>query len=375
MERKKLPAGIRTFAKGRGIRTAPPSSFGERPLPRLPSERHFVSQIPQSPWQRLPLALGKRRMLPIFPSTFSKPRGHTLLIADDEPVNLLFMREIFQRDYQVLTAATGEEALCLAEEHQPDLIILDVLMPGLSGYEVCRRLKANPATQHIPVIFVTALESAEDEETGLELGAVDYLTKPLRAGILRARVRNFLTMIRQQELLQELALLDPLTEIPNRRALDRALEQEWGRCQRIHEPLSLAMVDIDHFKSFNDTYGHGTGDRALRQVAQALVTAAKRPGDLVARYGGEEFVILLPHASRNGARKLCRAARHHIKALAIPHQGSDFGVLTVSIGGVTLWPHRDGSPPEVLQRADAQLYRAKNAGRNRVFWEKDTGGL
>ncbi len=314
-------------------------------------------------------------MFPIVTPVSSTSRVATLLVADDEPVNLLFMQQIFQRDYQVLTATTGEEALRLAEEHRPELIILDVLMPGLSGYEVCKRLKANPATQHIPIIFVTALESAEDEEAGLELGAVDYLTKPLRAGILRARVRNFLTMLRQQELLQELALLDPLTEIPNRRALDRTLEQEWGRCQRIHEPLSLAMVDIDHFKSFNDTYGHGAGDRALRQVAQALTSAAKRPGDLVARYGGEEFVILLPHASRNGARKLCRMVRHHIETLAIPHQGSDFGVLTVSIGGVTLWPHRNGSPAEILQRADAQLYRAKNAGRNRVFWEEDTGEL
>lgn len=308
-------------------------------------------------------------MPPIFSPTASTSRSYTLLVADDEPVNLLFLQEIFQRDHQVLTATSGEEVLRLAEEHQPDIIILDVLMPGLSGYEVCKRLKANPATQHIPVIFVTALESEEDEEMGLELGAVDYLTKPLRAGILRARVRNFLTMIRQQELLQELALLDPLTEIPNRRALDRALEQEWGRCQRIQEPLSLAMVDIDHFKAFNDTYGHGAGDRALRQVAQTLALTAKRPGDLAARYGGEEFVLLLPHASQDGAYALCHKVLVQIQALAIPNQGASRGILTVSIGGVTLWPHRNGSCAEILQRADAQLYRAKNAGRNRVEWE------
>lgn len=300
----------------------------------------------------------------------SPERRRTLLVADDEPVNLLFMEGIFRDDYEVLTATSGEEALRLAEARRPDLVILDVLMPGISGYEVCKRLKANPATGHIPVIFVTALESEENEEEGLELGAVDYLTKPLRAGILRARVRNLLTMVRQREMLEELLLVDPLTEIPNRRALDQALEQEWARCQRIHQPLSVAMVDIDHFKAFNDTYGHGAGDRALRQVAHVLAETARRPGDLAARYGGEEFVLLLPHTPQRGARKLCRQARHRVESLGIPHAGSPTGVLTVSIGGVTVWPQPGLLATEALHRADVQLYRAKEAGRNRVLWEE-----
>lgn len=300
----------------------------------------------------------------------SPARRRILLLADDEPVNLLFMESIFREEYEVLTAASGEAALALAEQRRPDLIILDVLMPGISGYEVCKRLKANPATSAIPVIFVTALESEEDEEEGLNLGAIDYLTKPLRAGILRARVRNILTMVRQREILEEMVLLDSLTEIPNRRALDQTLNQEWARCQRIHQPISLAMVDIDHFKAFNDTYGHGAGDLALRQVAQTLAEAAKRPGDLAARYGGEEFVLLLPHTPMRGARKLCRQARFRVEKLAIPHTGSPFGVLTISIGGVTAWPHHEGSVDDLLRQADAQLYRAKQAGRNCVVWQE-----
>jgi diguanylate cyclase (GGDEF)-like protein len=296
----------------------------------------------------------------------------TILIADDEPVNLAFLQSIFRDEYRVVSATTGHEALRRSEEESPALIILDVLMPDISGYEVCRRLKENPATQHIPIIFVTALESEEDEEQGLQLGAVDYLTKPLRAGIIRARVRNLLTMVRQRQLLEELVLLDPLTEIPNRRALNQTLEHEWARCLRIHQPLSLAMVDIDYFKSFNDSYGHGAGDEALKRVAHVLRETAKRPGDLAARYGGEEFVVLLPHTPQRGAYKFCRQIRYHIQKLGIPHGGSPLGVLTVSIGGATLWPRQGISPSTLLEEADQQLYRAKSMGRNRVVWKQQS---
>ncbi len=224
----------------------------------------------------------------------------TLLIVDDEKTNRTLLTELLRPDHQVILAKNGIQALERAREHRPDLILLDVLMPEMDGYAVIRELKGDDRCRDIPVIFITALDSVEDEEHGLELGAVDYISKPFRPSIVRARVRNHLQAVHQRRLLEQLALLDSLTEIPNRRRFVQVFEAEWRRCQRNGAPLSLIVVDVDHFKLYNDSYGHAAGDVVLRDVARALRGTLHRASDFIARFGGEEFVILLPEIDAEG---------------------------------------------------------------------------
>ncbi|HRM92838.1 MAG TPA: response regulator, partial [Alicycliphilus sp.] len=206
--------------------------------------------------------------------------GHfTLLIVDDDKHNRLLLTELFEGEYKIIQAKNGLQALELARAHAPDLILLDVLMPEMDGMAVIRALKRDDATRHIPVIFITALDSAADEELGLDLGAVDYIAKPFHPPIARVRVRNHLQIVHQRRLLEQIAALDGLTGIPNRRRFDEALAQEWSRCQRSGLPLSLIVADVDQFKQYNDTLGHAAGDRVLQDVAAALRQAARRPGD------------------------------------------------------------------------------------------------
>jgi len=226
----------------------------------------------------------------------------TLLIVDDEKQNRALLTELLQDEYRIVLAKDGRQALDRAREHSPDLILLDVLMPEMDGYAVIRALKNGDQTRAIPVIFITALDSVGDEERGLELGAVDYISKPFNPAIVRVRIRNHLQSVQQRRLLEQLAMLDSLTGIPNRRRFSEVYEQEWRRCMRDDVPLSLIVVDVDHFKAFNDNYGHAAGDEVLRRIASSLQTSLRRPGDFVARYGGEEFVMLLPGIDSEGAR-------------------------------------------------------------------------
>ena len=190
--------------------------------------------------------------------------------------------------YQVLLARDGAQALQLAQESMPDLILLDLLMPGLNGDEVLRRLREQVTTRETAVIIVSARNAVEDEEAGFALGACDYITKPFNPAIVRARVRAALQMVNQRKLLDKLAYIDSLTELPNRRRFEQILTSEWNRCARSGSPLSLAMVDVDFFKRFNDTFGHAHGDRVLRAVAQQVARHLRRATDLAARLGGEE---------------------------------------------------------------------------------------
>ena len=257
--------------------------------------------------------------------------------------------------------------LTLATESLPDLILVDVVMPEMDGYETCRRLQAEPLTRDIPVIFVTALNSPDDETRGLEAGAVDFISKPVNAAVVRARVRTHLTLKRQADLLRSLAYIDGLTGVANRRQFDDTLESEWRACRRARSPLALAMIDIDHFKRFNDTYGHQVGDNSLKAVAAVLKGCMGRSHDLVARYGGEEFVCLLPDTDLAGARTKAEELKRVVQGLAIPHETSSVvPVLTVSLGVVTVVPSAELTPDHLLAAADAQLYEAKRAGRNRA---------
>ena len=293
----------------------------------------------------------------------------TLLIVDDEKQNRLLLTELFGTTYKIIQAKNGVQALEKARQHRPDLILLDVLMPEMDGMDVLRELKRDDATRLIPVIFITALDSATDEENGLNLGAVDYISKPFHPPIVRVRVRNQLQLVHQQRLLEQLASLDGLTGIPNRRQFDATLLKEWHRCQRNQQPLSLIVADVDFFKKYNDALGHAAGDRVLQEVAATLRQAARRPGDLVARYGGEEFVLLLPETNATGAQALAEGLQQLLHSKALPHPDSSLGPwLTMSMGGNTIVPSTTALDPEFFALADAALYRAKHQGRNQVRW-------
>lgn len=293
----------------------------------------------------------------------------TLLIVDDEKQNRALLLELLKDSYQIILAKNGVQALELAQAHKPDLILLDVLMPEMDGYATINALRADELTRDIPVIFISALDSANDEAQGLELGAADYITKPFHPSIVRARVRNHLEILRQRRLLEQLSLVDSLTEIPNRRRFGQVLEQEWRRCLRKNVPLSLVVVDVDHFKLYNDSHGHAAGDRILYQIAQTLSHGLRRACDFVARYGGEEFAMLLPDSNAEQAHALVERIRQDINEQHMAHTTSPVEPwITLSFGGATLVPVTADVDPEFFSRADATLYEAKRQGRNRVLW-------
>ncbi len=300
-----------------------------------------------------------------------------VLIVDDTPTNIQILAEILATDYRVRVAVGGKAALEVVERQGvPDLILLDVMMPGMDGYEVCRFLKENPKTSKVPVIFVTAMNEAADEERGLRVGAVDYITKPFHLPIVKARLQNHIKLKLMTDMLETMAWLDGLTGIPNRRRFDQALEIEWKRAIRSGTALSVIMADVDYFKNYNDQYGHGAGDVCLKRVASALAAAVTRPADLVARYGGEEFILLAPETSVEGARALAEQLRSGIENLAIPHELSEVApCVTVSVGYASMVPDRLDSAAALLQAADRMLYHAKRAGRNRLYGAPDAGSL
>lgn len=294
-----------------------------------------------------------------------KPR---LLIIDDERLNVMALSAILREEFELLVALDGPQGLSIAAAERPDLILLDVLMPGMNGHEVCHALRAEASTQKIPIIFITGRSTAEDETLGFELGAVDYITKPFNLAVVVARVRTHVRLKQQGDLLERLVLVDALTGIANRRAFEQAREREWARCRRAGMPLSLLMMDVDHFKSYNDHYGHSAGDACLARVAQALGGCARRPADFVGRYGGEEFVALLPELDAAGAEEQGRRFLAAVTALELPHAHSSAGPLvSLSIGVATSVPAEGQSPAALQERADRLLYDAKQAGRNRVM--------
>jgi len=294
---------------------------------------------------------------------------YSILIVDDEPANARLLERVLSDSYPLRIAQGGVEALEIANgEQPPSLILLDVMMPDIDGFEVCRRLKADERTKDIMVIFVTAMGDSAAEEVGLNLGAVDYITKPISVPIVRARVRNHMNVRRKADMLEAMSYIDSLTHTHNRRRLDKALESEWQRAQRTGRPLALVMIDFDHFKALNDHYGHGTGDICLQQGANALANVLKRPGDLLARYGGEEFAALLPETDLQGAHLIAERMREAVKALGLTHRYSSVAPhVTISLGVAAIAPAPGDQPSELLERADRALNQAKSEGRDRVI--------
>ncbi|RJG11563.1 diguanylate cyclase domain-containing protein [Massilia cavernae] len=299
------------------------------------------------------------------------PAMQKVLVADDDGINREVLAELLKPEYTVLLAKNGAQALERAARHLPDLILLDVIMPDMDGYEVLRRLRADPLTEHISVIFISGLDRPEDEANGLNMGASDYIAKPFNATVVTARVALHLQVVRQRRMLERLANVDGLTELANRRRFDEVYAAEWKRAQGERRPLSLALLDIDCFKQYNDHYGHPAGDRVLRSVARTVASFMRRPADLAARYGGEELALLMPDTDAVQAQYLVDCVCRAIEQLALAHGASLVKpVLTVSVGGATIAEFGGESATELLDAVDNQLYRAKHAGRNRVEWRQ-----
>ena len=294
-------------------------------------------------------------------------RRPKLLVVDDQPANIQALYQAFSADHQVLMATSGAQALevCLAQA--PDLVLLDVVMPGMDGFEVCQRLKADSATRDIPVIFVTAHHDEAAETRGLDAGAVDFISKPINPKVVRARVRTQLVLKAQSDLLRQWVYMDGLTRVHNRRYFDERLDAEWARARRSGTALSVVLLDVDLFKRYNDCYGHPAGDECLRRVAATLKSCLKRPGDLIARYGGEEFVCLLPDTDLAGAMQLAHTLRQQVFEQQMTHADSSVAdFVTVSLGVCSQRQGEVGTASTLLRGADAQLYRAKAQGRHQV---------
>lgn len=322
----------------------------------------------------------------------------TILIVDDSPVSL---EEIFQflsnAGFKVVMAEDGESAIAQAQDTNPDVILLDIIMPGIDGFETCRRFKGNPLTQDIPIIFMTALSQTSVVVKGFQLGAVDFIIKPIHQEIILARIISHLTIQKLQQSLQEqnlklqreiqqrqkaeaalvkaniqlknLATSDSLTQVANRRRFDEYLDQAWGISIREAWFISLLMCDVDFFKRYNDNWGHQAGDRCLYQVAQAIKRVIKRPADLVARYGGEEFAVILPHTPEDGAMMVAQLIRSSVRELSLIHPESPVSdYVTLSVGVTSTVPLRDSSPDILVAAADLAVYQAKELGRDRAVF-------
>lgn len=290
----------------------------------------------------------------------------SVLVVDDEPLNVRALYQVLGKDHDVYMATSGEQALQLCAAGNIDLVLLDVMMPEMDGHQVCAKLKSNPNTCDIPIIFVTAQTSPEEETRGLEEGAVDFITKPINGAVVRARVKTHLLLKAQSDVLRRMALVDGLTGIPNRRSFDDRMSLEWGSCRRDGNSLSVLFIDVDKFKAFNDRYGHQQGDACLARLGEALNAEMGRPRDFVARYGGEEFACILPDTPPQGAIKKAEDIRLAIEAPGIAHADGINGVVTLSVGVASMIPLASRQERDLIASADKSLYEAKLGGRNRV---------
>ena len=289
-----------------------------------------------------------------------------LLLVDDSPTNLRFLAHVLHNMGEIFFATDGPSALKIARDKQPDLILLDVEMPGMTGYDVCQQMKQEPLLSDVAIIFVTSHQSMDHEVRALEVGAVDFITKPLNPPIVRARVRTHLTLKQQSDKLRRLANRDGMTGVFNRRALDEILAVEFRRHMRIAAPLGLAMLDVDFFKSYNDSYGHLLGDDCLRHIAKTIPASPRRPAESVCRYGGEEFMVVLPNCNEAQTLQYANWLIDQVHKLVLPHQASEFGIVTISVGVVSMVPTEQVTIPELVQFCDMALYDAKHQGRDRV---------
>ncbi|MBI3229635.1 MAG: diguanylate cyclase [Burkholderiales bacterium] len=299
----------------------------------------------------------------------------SILIVDDQSLILHSMYQIFREEYEVFIATSGEQALETCEAQLPDLILLDMLMPGMDGHQTFKLLKANELTSNIPIIFITANQDSEEEARCLDAGAIDVIFKPVNPKVVKAKVHTHTRLKLQTDLLRKFAWVDGLTGLANRRHFDEALEKEWRQCQRKQQDLSLIFMDVDFFKRYNDFYGHQLGDTCLQAIANVMAKIVKRPSDIVARYGGEEFVCLLPETPIEAAYAIAQEFERGVRQLAIANVTSDVirpehaipeKIITISQGVISRVPQANDNATEFVNMADQLLYLAKSSGRARI---------
>ncbi|MEM6253096.1 MAG: PleD family two-component system response regulator [Cyanobacteria bacterium P01_D01_bin.156] len=313
----------------------------------------------------------------------------SILIADDDPVSNLMLSQVLEKDgYQVIVVTDGQAALSACEETLPNIILMDAIMPTMDGFDCCQKLQSKYGQACPPILMITGLNDSESVDRAYDAGAADYVTKPFHWAVLRRRVQRAINShidhqklqhclteersLRQKlkianQQLERLVTVDGLTNIFNRRHFNNKLEQEWKRLRREKSPLGLILLDIDHFKAYNDTYGHPGGDQCLRQVAEIIKDAGRRPADIVARYGGEEFAMILPNTDLNGVVCVGQTVQERVSLAAIPHATSLVKAhVSVSIGLTTMVPGDLESPQVLIDQADKALYDAKANGRDRI---------
>jgi diguanylate cyclase (GGDEF)-like protein len=305
-----------------------------------------------------------------------------ILIVDDDAGTIQLLGRILEAEGSLRFATSGEDALRVASAQVPDIVLLDAEMPGMSGFDVCAALKLDARLAEVPVVFITSHREEWFELAGFAAGAVDFIAKPINPKLVLARVKSQLRIKLASDELRQRATIDALTGLANRRQLDAALEQEWLRARRGRDPLALVLVDIDHFKAYNDRYGHPAGDACLRRIAETLRSVCRRPADLVARYGGEEFALLLPSTPLSGAEHVMQRLLESVHRMNIPHAASAASAfVTVSAGAAgygadsAVWQAFGGFSKEraaheasgtLIEAADRALYEAKHAGRDRA---------
>jgi diguanylate cyclase (GGDEF)-like protein len=310
----------------------------------------------------------------------------TILVVDDERTLRLVLKWVMQKEaYKVVEASNGAQCLELCQQYLPDLILLDAMMPVMDGFSCCAQLRSQFGEQCPPVLMITALDDQTSVDMAFEVGAADYITKPIHWAVLRQRVRRMLqtrwaimelhhqmererSLMAQLEIanqtLQRLVDLDSLTQIANRRCFDECLRREWWRLVQEGAPLSVILCDIDGFKIYNDTYGHQAGDKCLQQVASLLDRSVQQWHCMAARYGGEEFVVILPNAALSEAVQVAEAIQTKLRIKAIPAVGGRF--VTLSFGVASTIPTSIAVPHNLIAVADKALYEAKQTGRDRI---------
>jgi diguanylate cyclase (GGDEF)-like protein len=302
---------------------------------------------------------------------YGEPKKLSILVVDDEKSNIDVLNHILKDRYKLYIAKNGEAALKIARENLPNLILLDVIMPDMDGFEVLAELKKSEHTNKIPVIFITGQDSKEAEINGLNKGAVDYITKPFHNTIVEARVHTHMKIVEQMRIIERMSIMDELTDLPNRRYLNDQLAREWGRAIRETLSISILIIDVDRFKNYNDAYGHPQGDVLLRTISGIFREALKRPADFVARWGGEEFIMLLPGSDLEGAMNVAERVRASVEGTAIPRADGADTSATVSIGINSERPIIQTPAAGFVSRADKALYAAKESGRNRTCVYKE----
>ena len=298
-------------------------------------------------------------------------KKNKILIIDDSNLQTEALKAILEDEYDISISQTAQDGLDNAKNGDFSLILLDVIMPDLDGFNVLKQLQGTLLTKYIPIIMITSLSDAHHEEKGLTLGAVDYIAKPFNPLIVKARVRTHVKLFQYQLNFRQQALVDELTGIANRRSYNRNSRMKWREAVRLGIPFTICMIDVDNFKLYNDTYGHAAGDKVLASVAQTISSHLHRATDYVARYGGEEFVMLLMENDARSSFEFMKRIRRSVEDLHIPQNPLVAKWVTISMGGITLTPKIDNTYDSYAQIADTMLYDAKRYGRNMVVWSNE----